>query len=297
MGLRGLRGSPLSEQGPKLTASDENGLAIFGDTPWLLSGDGATLLIGGPRDNNLVGAAWAFAAPRPPSASITSPRLSRYLTRSASQSRPASVAPRAPQEPRAVLVQGQQQLDTPRASSTPRKPSGPTPTRSPRPARIARKQTRRTSTYTVAAAPSTQISSPASRGFDTHAVKSSTPSTAGGRGRTRAGAVVVHGDRPDGEPRSTPAASRTTHPKGHPQSPSDGQRATSTVTYTVVLPNNRFAIREPCTRGSTGLVRFKVVFPGPGSADVMETAWLDNFAHTATLLAPARAGSCSPESA
>jgi hypothetical protein len=66
----------------------------------------------------------------------------------------------------------------------------------------------------------------------------------------------------------------------------DGQSASASITYTVVLPNNRFAIKNVRTR-STGLVSFKVVFPGPGSADVTETTWLDNFARAATLLQPA----------
>ena len=35
------------------------------------------------------------------------------------------------------------------------------------------------------------------------------------------------------------------------------------------------------------MVSFKVVFPGPGTADVLETAWRDNLARTAVLLQPA----------
>ena len=53
-------GSAWSQQGSKLTASDESGQGQFG---WsvALSNDGHTALIGGPGDNNNVGAAWVFA--------------------------------------------------------------------------------------------------------------------------------------------------------------------------------------------------------------------------------------------
>ena len=66
----------------------------------------------------------------------------------------------------------------------------------------------------------------------------------------------------------------------------DGQRTTATVSYTVVLPDNRLAISDLHTRPN-GRVTFRVAFPGPGTADVMETAWLDDFAHAAILLQPA----------
>ena len=66
----------------------------------------------------------------------------------------------------------------------------------------------------------------------------------------------------------------------------DGQRATATVSYTVALPDNQFAITEVHAEHN-GNVRFKVAFPGAGSADVLETAWLSNRAHAATLLDPA----------
>ena len=71
----------------------------------------------------------------------------------------------------------------------------------------------------------------------------------------------------------------------------DGQRANTTVTYTVaapavVRPDNRFAITGLHTRPD-GTVSFRVAFPGPGTADVMESAWRDNFARAAILLGPA----------
>lgn len=52
-------GSTWTQQGPKLTASDEAGQGNFG-TSVSLSGDGNTALIGGPGDDNYLGAAWVF---------------------------------------------------------------------------------------------------------------------------------------------------------------------------------------------------------------------------------------------
>ncbi|HXO06807.1 MAG TPA: hypothetical protein VN880_02175, partial [Solirubrobacteraceae bacterium] len=78
----------------------------------------------------------------------------------------------------------------------------------------------------------------------------------------------------------------------------DGLRTTVTVHYTVAapgtsvapgapgLPDNRFSISDLHAHPD-GRVSFTVAFPGPGTADVLETAWLDNFAHTAGLLQPA----------
>ena len=52
-------GGTWAQQGPKLTASDETGPGGFGVSV-ALSADGSPALIGGPGDNNGVGAAWAF---------------------------------------------------------------------------------------------------------------------------------------------------------------------------------------------------------------------------------------------
>ena len=52
-------GSIWTQQGKKLTASGESGKGFFGNgVP--LSSDGSTALMGGPGDNNGVGAAWVF---------------------------------------------------------------------------------------------------------------------------------------------------------------------------------------------------------------------------------------------
>ena len=57
-----LRIDPLIQQGSKLSRHDETSGAYCGDFGWsvALSADGNTALIGGPRDNNFVGAAWVF---------------------------------------------------------------------------------------------------------------------------------------------------------------------------------------------------------------------------------------------
>jgi FG-GAP repeat len=52
-------GTTWSQQGSKLTGSGETGAGRFGESV-ALSVDGNTALVGGPRDNSDVGAAWAF---------------------------------------------------------------------------------------------------------------------------------------------------------------------------------------------------------------------------------------------
>lgn len=85
-----------------------------------------------------------------------------------------------------------------------------------------------------------------------------------------------------------------------------GQTATDKITYTVEPPpvppplipppvppppippppDNHFTITNVRTT-TKGRVSFKLTLPGPGIADVLETAWRDNFARTAALLQPA----------
>jgi hypothetical protein len=59
-------GSTWTQQGSKLTASDESGLGEFGRSV-ALSSDGSTALIGGGGDNGGLGAAWVFANATSPS--------------------------------------------------------------------------------------------------------------------------------------------------------------------------------------------------------------------------------------
>jgi hypothetical protein len=63
-------GSTWTEQGAKHTGGGESGEGFFGSRV-ALSGDGNTVLIGGPKDNSEVGAAWVFV--NPPTVTTVSP--------------------------------------------------------------------------------------------------------------------------------------------------------------------------------------------------------------------------------
>ncbi len=137
--------------------------------------------------------------------------------------------------------------------------------------------------YTVAGAPSAAISSPA--GGATYTRGQVIDASYGCReGASGPGLSSCTGTVPAG------AAIDTSTPGQHSFAVTalskDGQRTSATVSYTVVLPDNRFSISDLHTN-SHGTVSFRVLFPGPGAADVLETAWLDNYAHAATLLEPA----------
>lgn len=62
----------------------------------------------------------------------------------------------------------------------------------------------------------------------------------------------------------------------------------STVISPVTAPSNKFTITGLHVRPN-GTVSFTLSAPGPGVVNVLETAWLDNFAHVSTLLNPAPA--------
>ena len=64
-------GSGWSQQGSKLTPSDESGAGSFGFSV-ALSGSGALAFIGGYTDHSFAGAAWAFGASTPQTISFTS---------------------------------------------------------------------------------------------------------------------------------------------------------------------------------------------------------------------------------
>jgi hypothetical protein len=74
----------------------------------------------------------------------------------------------------------------------------------------------------------------------------------------------------------------------------DGQTASKTVSYKVVVHvghhGNEFTVNNITTHAD-GTVTFDLKLPGPGKVDVLETAWLDNFAAAtagaARLLPPA----------
>ena len=66
----------------------------------------------------------------------------------------------------------------------------------------------------------------------------------------------------------------------------DGQISVTTVSYMVVLPDNHFTVLRVKSYAD-GAIGFEVKVPGPGTIDVLETAWNDNLAHIAVLLQPA----------
>jgi hypothetical protein len=66
----------------------------------------------------------------------------------------------------------------------------------------------------------------------------------------------------------------------------DGQVSVTTVSYTVVLPDNHFTVLDIKTHAD-GAIGFEVRVPGPGTIDVLATAWNDNLAHIAVVLHPA----------
>ena len=137
--------------------------------------------------------------------------------------------------------------------------------------------------YTVAGAPSAQIVSPVS-GATYRLGQVVVARYQCREGAFGPGIASCTGTVPAGAPIDT----RPTGPAlvcGHGDL-QDGQQVTTTVTYTVALPDNRFSITGVRTT-IKGRVRFNLTLPGPGVADVLETAWLDNFARTATLLQPA----------
>jgi hypothetical protein len=73
----------------------------------------------------------------------------------------------------------------------------------------------------------------------------------------------------------------------------DGQSSSKLVAYQVIVPSspppppsNRFVVKHVKARAN-GSVSFDVKVPGPGTINVLETAWKNNFATAATLLQPA----------
>ena len=137
--------------------------------------------------------------------------------------------------------------------------------------------------YTVAGAPSVQVSSPVSgatytRGQVVGAGYGCQEGTDGPGIASCAGAVAAG--------MAIDTSTLGAHSFVVKAVSADGQRATATVSYTVALPDNQFAITDVHTEHN-GKVSFRLAVPGAGSADVLETAWLSNRAHAATLLDPA----------
>lgn len=137
--------------------------------------------------------------------------------------------------------------------------------------------------YTVAAAPSAQISSPVSGATYTRGQLVLAgyrcqeglfgPGLASCTGTVAAGAPIA--TSVPGQHRFTVIAIST-----------DGQSSARTVTYTALLPNNHFRVSHVETYRD-GTITFDLTAPGPGTIDVLETAWSDNLAHSAVVLQPA----------
>jgi hypothetical protein len=139
--------------------------------------------------------------------------------------------------------------------------------------------------YTVAAIPSVQISSP--QNGATYVLGQVVDSAFGClEGSGGPGLASCTGTTAVGEPIDT--SSGGAHTFTATAVSGDGQRITQTVTYTVAPLDNHFRVTRVRARPD-GSVTFTVTFPGAGIADVLETAWRDNFAHVATVLKPAPA--------
>jgi hypothetical protein len=140
-------------------------------------------------------------------------------------------------------------------------------------------------TYAVAATPSVQISSP--QDGATYLFGQVVDSGFGClEGAGGPGLASCTGTTPAGAPIDTTTAGAHTFTATAVSG--DGQRVSQTVTYTVAPADNHFRVGKVHARRD-GSVTFIVTFPGAGIADVLETAWLDNFAHLATVLEPAPA--------
>lgn len=139
--------------------------------------------------------------------------------------------------------------------------------------------------YTVAAAPSVQICAPTTAVTYTRGqlVNASYSCIEGsdGPGVASCAGTVANGQLID---TSTPGP----HSFMVTATSRNGQVTVTTVTYTVVLPDNDFTVTHIRTYAA-GAIGFAVKVPGPGTLDVLATAWNDNLAHAAVLLQPATA--------
>jgi DNA-binding beta-propeller fold protein YncE len=137
--------------------------------------------------------------------------------------------------------------------------------------------------YTVAAAPSVSISSPASGARYTRGqrvvARFSCAEGASGPGISACPGTVATGTPID-----------TSKPGPHTftvmATSLDGQITARAISYTVALPNNKIVVVRRKTR-SDGTFIVTVKVPGPGTVDILITAPNDNLATVARLLQPA----------
>jgi hypothetical protein len=170
--------------------------------------------------------------------------------------------------------------------------------------------------YTVAAPPSAQIASPASGmsftvgqaagtsfsctdGQDGPGISACTDSNGAAAGAGQLDTSVpgtfrytVVATSSDGQTGSasisyTVTAAATPSAQSPTTSPTNTSKPINT-SKSVSRPSNKFSVTHIKTQAN-GTITFQVVLPGPGAVDVLETAWLDNLASTASLLpAPLR---------
>jgi hypothetical protein len=133
--------------------------------------------------------------------------------------------------------------------------------------------------YTVAAPPSAAITSPSSGATYT---KGQVVDAGYGcqDGASGPGISTCIGPVAAGQPIDTSTAGP--HTFTVTATSSDGQTVTKTISYTVSSPENAFRVSHVKTHRD-GTITLDVTVPGPGTIDVLETAWNDNVARVAVL--------------